>query len=314
MAEQPREQGKGKLTMCWNCWKLGHRQSDCSSLQGAPRGAPAVQAATVVPSPQPHAHLHNRHRPLSRSMASHTRRPHSLSQQHLQHLQLRIALGFLRLADCGSDTWTKLLFDGGAITHLAPHWFAPETLIQCLERDSWFRHWCAANGQSLKCRGTKDLFLELSDQEHAPRIHIRFAVADVRLPTIAEKRLVQRVFRINKEASEGTSISRGGVSVQSIKQSGLDILRARFVPSEFRTVGGLNIEKLSLLSAHPWTSRRWSPRHFLVRELLVRFHHLCHSCPGRQRTTHADPFAQSALLFGGKRTRRSSPTPRTFSP
>ena len=60
--------------------------------------------------------------------------------------------------------------------------------------------------------------------------------------------------------------------MQSIKQSGQDILRARFVPSGFRTVGDVNIEKLSLLSAraetatvtHPWTSRRWSPRHVLT--------------------------------------------------
>ena len=93
------------------------------------------------------------------------------------------------------------------------------------------------------CRGTEDLFLELSNQEHSRRVHIRFAVADVRRPIICDKPLVQRGFRINKEASAGTSIIRGIVSVQCLTKKRLDFLRARLVPSEFRTDGKMNIDK-----------------------------------------------------------------------
>ena len=68
-------------------------------------------------------------------------------------------------------------------------------------------------------------------------------MADVRRPNIAEKTLVQRGFRIDTETSEGTSINRGGVSVQCLAEKGLDFLRARRAPSEFRTVGETNIDK-----------------------------------------------------------------------
>ena len=69
-------------------------------------------------------------------------------------------------------------------------------------------------GQSLYCRGTQDIFVDLSDQEHAPRVFIHFAVADVRRPIFAVMPLIQRGLRINKEVNEATSISRGGVSIQ----------------------------------------------------------------------------------------------------
>ena len=58
--------------------------------------------------------------------------------------------------------------------------------IQRVEGDFGLHHLCATNGLSLHYRGTKYLFLALSDQEHAPRVHIRFAVADVRRPVVAE--------------------------------------------------------------------------------------------------------------------------------
>ena len=58
------------------------------------------------------------------------------------------------------------------------------------------RHLWGANGQSLHCRGTKDLLLELSDQEHAPRIHIGFA---------AEELKGQQGLRIDTDAIEGNS-------------------------------------------------------------------------------------------------------------
>ena len=54
--KQPKRKGKGKVTICWNCGKPGHRQADCSSAQVAP--APAVHAAAVAPSPQPIAQVY----------------------------------------------------------------------------------------------------------------------------------------------------------------------------------------------------------------------------------------------------------------
>ena len=80
----------------------------------------------------------------------------------------------------------------------------------------------------------KEMFLELSDQEHAPRIQIRFAVAEVRRPIIARLSAL--------EARAGTSISRGSVSVQCLTKNGQDFLRAPLVPSEVRTVGEMNMD------------------------------------------------------------------------
>ena len=112
-------------------------------------------------------------------------------------------------------------------------------------------------------------------------------MADVRRPIIAEP-LVQRGFRVNKEASEGTSISRVGASVQCRAKDGLDFLRARLVPSEFRTVGEMNIDK-ALISA--------GMRHTPVRRSSCDSS-ACIASPRRQTTTHTDPFAVSPLVFG----------------
>ena len=115
---------------------------------------------------------------------------------------------------------------------VCPPWFAPETPINSLERNFRRRYLCAANGQSHTCRGTIDVFLDLSDQEHHPRDHIRFAVADVRRPIISLSEASASAKRQAKEPSV-----EGGVSVRCITTNGLDFLRARSFLSEFRTVG-----------------------------------------------------------------------------
>ena len=58
-----------------------------------------------------------------------------------------------------------------------------------------------------------------------------------------EKPLVQRGFRINKEASEEASVSRGSVSELCLTTNGPDFVRAWLVPSEIQTVGEMNVNK-----------------------------------------------------------------------
>ena len=85
-----------------------------------------------------------------------------------------------------------------------------------------------------------------------------------------------------KVASAGTSISRGGVSVQCITKPGLDFLHTRLVQSEFRTLGEMNIDK-ALIAGTGRDSDSDTPMGLATEEpaalslqLPVRFHHLCH--------------------------------------
>ena len=161
--------------------------------------------------------------------------------------------------------------------------------------------------------------LKISNQEHSRRVHIRFAVADVRRPIICDKPLVQRGFRINKEASAGTSIIRGSVSVQGLTKKTGFLAR---MPSEFRTDGKMNIDKALIAVGMrrdsdsdtpmdiatdmpaplpgPSAPRALPSPVFPVR--ADREHR-------RQRTTHADPFTVSSLVFGMRRRQKTRRSP-----
>ena len=134
---------------------------------------------------------------------------------------------------------------------------------------------------------------------------------------VAENPLVQQGSRINNEARDETSISRRGVSVQCIAKNGLDFLRARFALSEFRTVGEIIINKALVAagtrrdsdSDTPWTTpRRARATSWSVSSSYASITNV--TCPCQQRTTHALPFATSALVRSRNAKMRSSPTPK----
>ena len=154
------------MMVCCHCGKPRQRQVDCSSPLNS--GAPAVNAATVTqPSFQSDAQTYT---PASVTVYNKDDQRHYMSRVH-RNSTARIdtsntwsfaqRVDFFdrnQCQDCGSDISTNLLLDGAAITHVSPPWFVPETPIQSLERDSWLRHVCAANSQSLNGRGNKDFF------------------------------------------------------------------------------------------------------------------------------------------------------------
>ena len=163
---------------------------DTNKWIAPPQGAPAVHAATVVPSFQSDAQLYTAPQVSPStititSTAQHISRspgtpPLSLTPQMTWRLMQNAGIfsNAPLLPIVGSDMRMTLLVDGGAITHVCPPvcppWFAPETPINSLERNFRRRYLCTMSGQSLNLSWNQR-YVSGIERPRTPRREFTFA-------------------------------------------------------------------------------------------------------------------------------------------
>ena len=139
------------------------------------------------------------------------------------------------------DIWTHVLVDGGAIAHVCPPWLLLGAPIRNLQRGSWPRQLCPVKWSTY----ARTLFLLSSGQMDAPRVSIRFAVADVRPLCLSRSDELS----VESASAKRQMLERATAKEEFQSSASQNIHSKCSVPSEFRTLELMCNDKSFLLLA-----------------------------------------------------------------